>query len=349
MHQTKRVRNFLTQPSSYIRAFLLCFLLLGSQLSVFAGFMASVNAAGYSHGNGIIHPATNSHAKVTVANSPARMTQKHIGKTKPDGISKKAHLAGTKKHAIIADTTPTVDATVTATATATEIATATATATATETAIATPTDVAAVENGTPTPTATATTAPRLTIANYHVGTATAYQPGDHVAYMLEVSNLAGAGDESKPISIVDTLPTGLTGIAASGSGWTANQTNTTSPATITLTYNGAYPVAAGTKLSPAVLSGVLTSDAGPAFTNTATAYSPDGFNPAINTGYDTIAVQKTPVAGAVSAADPGSDPNSSTTSSTSTSADPDPSKDSATDPNADPMQMRVQLQTRSQL
>jgi uncharacterized repeat protein (TIGR01451 family)/fimbrial isopeptide formation D2 family protein len=59
----------------------------------------------------------------------------------------------------------------------------------------------------------------LTIAKTHTGNFTLGQSG--ATYTLTASNV-GTGDTNGNVTVVDTLPTGLTATAASGTGWTCN-------------------------------------------------------------------------------------------------------------------------------
>src|SRR5205085_511104 len=57
----------------------------------------------------------------------------------------------------------------------------------------------------------------LTVAKTHTGNFTQGQTG--ATYTITVSN-AGPGPTSSTVTVVDTLPTGLTATAISGTGWT---------------------------------------------------------------------------------------------------------------------------------
>ncbi len=116
-----------------------------------------------------------------------------------------------------------------------------------------------------------TTHPDLTIAKTVVG-GNAFQVGNSVSYHLQASstNVGGPVIASQAITVTDPLAAGLTNITATGSGWTYIVSATTSPATVTATYNGAYPVAPGTTLPLITITGTLTGAAINGLSNTAT-------------------------------------------------------------------------------
>jgi Beta-propeller repeat/Putative binding domain, N-terminal/NHL repeat len=84
----------------------------------------------------------------------------------------------------------------------------------------------------------------LSIVKTHAGT---FSPGQqNAAYAITVSNAAGSGPTSSPVTVMDLLPFGLTPVSMSGLGWTCQNTSCTrsdalnggaSYAPITLTVN----------------------------------------------------------------------------------------------------------------
>src|SRR5258705_218009 len=76
------------------------------------------------------------------------------------------------------------------------------------------------ETNTPNDTAIDVTAgtqgPGLTLTKTHVGTFTQGQAG--AAYTLTVANI-GAADTRGPVTVIDTLPAGLTATGIGGAGW----------------------------------------------------------------------------------------------------------------------------------
>ena len=66
-------------------------------------------------------------------------------------------------------------------------------------------------------TASVTHKPDMTIAKTHTGTWT--QGDANRDYTLTVSNIGYAPSSATTVTVVDTLPTGLTATAISGSGW----------------------------------------------------------------------------------------------------------------------------------
>jgi len=75
-------------------------------------------------------------------------------------------------------------------------------------------------NNTATFTSTVTSVPDLTISKSHTGNFTQQQTG--ATYTLRVLNIGSASTNGTQIKITDTLPTGLTPTAASGTGWTCS-------------------------------------------------------------------------------------------------------------------------------
>lgn len=122
-------------------------------------------------------------------------------------------------------------------------------------------------------TATITlTAPDLTIAKTHAGNFTQGQTG--ATYTIRATN-SGTATTSGAVSVVDTLPAGLTATALSGTGWSCTL------ATLTCTRSDA--LGAGASYNDLTLTVNVAANAGPSVTNTATV-SGGGES---NTGNDT--------------------------------------------------------------
>jgi uncharacterized repeat protein (TIGR01451 family) len=126
-----------------------------------------------------------------------------------------------------------------------------------------------------------------------------YQVGLPAIYTITASNGSSAGPvlDGDPIIISDSIPDGLSGLAATANtpaDWTVSLADTTSPTTMTATYTGAYPVAPGATLSSITLSGTLTAPSTPQLTNTATVTTPNDGNPDDDNGSNTISVLSIP-------------------------------------------------------
>jgi uncharacterized repeat protein (TIGR01451 family) len=138
--------------------------------------------------------------------------------------------------------------------------------------------------------------PDLTITN-PVPTGT-YEVGKPVTYTLTGSDVSTAGPvlAGDPITIIDTIPAGLTGITATGSStnWNIGVSATSGPATVTATYIGAYPVTPGMTLPPITVTGTLASAAVPTLSNTVTISTPRDSNTANNTAANTLPVAPQP-------------------------------------------------------
>jgi len=166
------------------------------------------------------------------------------------------------------------------------------------TAVSTETPVAgsptAVSTVTSSPTAAPTpVAPVLDITQSHTGTSDTFSVGDPIGFTINVSNRAGTGPESQPITLFSLLPVGLSNVTATGAQWHVSVSNTTSPTAVLATYVGVYPVAPGSVLPPLTISGTLTSAAGPAFTHTVIVSSSDYQNPTHSASYVTVTVAPT--------------------------------------------------------
>ena len=81
-------------------------------------------------------------------------------------------------------------------------------------------------------------APDLTVAATHTGNFKQGDTGD--TYTITVGN-AGDAATSGTVSLVDTLPGGLTATAMSGTGWTVNLRTLTATRSDALAAGGSYP------------------------------------------------------------------------------------------------------------
>ena len=101
--------------------------------------------------------------------------------------------------------------------------------------------------------------PDLTLTATHVGNFTPGDVGD--TYTITVSN-SGSGATTAAVSLVDTLPSGVTVTAMSGTGWTVNL------ATLTATCSDA--LAAGASYPALTITVNVAANAPASLTNTAT-------------------------------------------------------------------------------
>jgi len=114
------------------------------------------------------------------------------------------------------------------------------------------------------------TTPDLTISNNHTGNFSVGQTG--ATYTIAVSNV-GRGPTSGTVSVVDTLPSGLTATAIGGTGWTCTVG--------TLTCNRADAVAAGSSY-PAITLTVNVAANAPSFVTNVAIVSGGGETNATN-------------------------------------------------------------------
>jgi uncharacterized repeat protein (TIGR01451 family) len=106
--------------------------------------------------------------------------------------------------------------------------------------------------------------------------------GTSTNYTLTVTN-GGVDDEVGPVTVVDTLPAGLTLMSASGTGWTCSNLNSNGQTVVTCTQPG--PLKPGGRMTPLVIA--VTPTASGNYTNTATVSGKTGdSNPANNTATD---------------------------------------------------------------
>lgn len=133
--------------------------------------------------------------------------------------------------------------------------------------------------------------PDLSITKIHAGSG-AFLIGQTASYTLQVTDKVAAGPVviGQPITVNDTIPSGLSNVTADGgSSW-----NISGSSTITATYTGSYPVIPGANLAPITISGTLTNAAAPALANSATVTTPLDSNPSNNTSTDTLTISSPP-------------------------------------------------------
>jgi uncharacterized repeat protein (TIGR01451 family)/fimbrial isopeptide formation D2 family protein len=138
--------------------------------------------------------------------------------------------------------------------------------------------------------------PDIAVSKSHTGSFSQGQVG--AQYTLVASSTATSGAiSSGPITVTDTLPTGMTATAISGgASWSCVL------GTLTCTYSGTYPVTAGTVLPAITLTVNVASNAALSLTNTATVSTLTGETVVTNnTANDitTIIAVGVPVSGTV--------------------------------------------------
>ena len=121
----------------------------------------------------------------------------------------------------------------------------------------------------------------LTIGASHTGQ---FRQGDSADnYAITVNN-AGAGATSGAVTVTDTLPTGLTPTAASGTGWTTSL----SGQTVTATRSDA--LAGGASYPPLTVTVRVENNANPSVTNTVTVSGGGELNTTNDTASDVTAI-----------------------------------------------------------
>ena len=162
------------------------------------------------------------------------------------------------------------------------------TLTATATVTSNAADPVAADNSATT-TTTVTSSADVSIAKSHIGSFTA---GSTASYLLTVTN-SGPSPANAPTTVTDTLPAGLTYVAASGSGWACSATGQV------VTCTRSTPLASGAT-STLVLTVDVAATAAASVTNTASVSSASSDpNPANNTATDTATVDNSGVSGTV--------------------------------------------------
>src|SRR5262249_5343178 len=126
-------------------------------------------------------------------------------------------------------------------------------------------------------TVSVTAMPDLTILKTHSGSAFQGQTG--FAYTMTVTNF-GSGPTSGLVTVTDTLPTGMTPTAASGTGWNCQIAG----ATVTCTRSDA--LAFGSSYPAIALTVNVAGNAPASITNTATVSGGGEVNTANDSGSD---------------------------------------------------------------
>src|SRR6185369_8377450 len=121
--------------------------------------------------------------------------------------------------------------------------------------------------------------PDLTLAKSHSGTFTQGQVG--ATYTLTVSN-AGGAVSSGTVTVVDTLPGGLTATALSGAGWSC--------AVSSLTCTRSDSLAAGASFAAITLTVNVAGNAPSSVTNTATVSGGGEVNTSNDSASDVTAI-----------------------------------------------------------
>jgi uncharacterized repeat protein (TIGR01451 family) len=107
--------------------------------------------------------------------------------------------------------------------------------------------------------------------------------GSTSTYTLTVTN-NGVDIETGPVTVVDTLPAGLSLVSASGAGWKCSNVQNNGQTVVTCTQDG--PVAVNAQMTPLVIA--VTPTAAGTYTNTATVSGKVGDSkPSNNTAADT--------------------------------------------------------------
>jgi FG-GAP-like repeat len=121
-----------------------------------------------------------------------------------------------------------------------------------------------------TPIPTPGVLPDLAIQNTYAGGNTSYV-GLTVTKTLTVSVMPDSSLITSPtyIRVVDTIPTGLSNVVATGTGWFITVTASTSPSLVSAIYNGSYPLGPGTNFPPITITGTVNTSAGSSVTDTA--------------------------------------------------------------------------------
>jgi uncharacterized repeat protein (TIGR01451 family) len=137
-------------------------------------------------------------------------------------------------------------------------------------------------NGANDPTTTAPlppVPPDLSLSKSHDGE---LQPGANAVYRLRVSNATDAGATSGAVSVVDTLPAGMTFASAAGEGWGCAAVDQA----ITCTHPG--PLAPGASLPDLLLTVSLAADLVGSIVNNAAVSTANETNGGNNTASDTV-------------------------------------------------------------
>jgi len=120
----------------------------------------------------------------------------------------------------------------------------------------------------------------MTVTSAHTGNFTQGQVG--ASYALTVSDVAGAGQVVGTVTVVDTLPAGLTATAMSGTGWTCTVATATCTASGILGGGSSYP--------PITLTVNVSSGAAASVANSVTVSGGGETNTANDTGTDVTTI-----------------------------------------------------------
>lgn len=124
--------------------------------------------------------------------------------------------------------------------------------------------------------------PDLTLAQARSGPVAA---GTSLAYTLTATNLAGNGTTSRAITLVDTLPSGLAYVSASGTSWSCGQ----NAGVVVCLYTGPA-VGAGVALPAVVINTTVQTSAPSSITNVATVTTANDADRSNNSSSDTATV-----------------------------------------------------------
>ena len=144
-------------------------------------------------------------------------------------------------------------------------------------------DVNGANNTASDPTTITAVPPDLSIAKTHVGNFSQGQVG--ATYTITVAN-SGTGPSAGTVTVVDTLPAGLTATAISGGGWTCTL------ATLTCTRSDA--LAASASYPSITVTVNVAANAAASVTNTATVSGGGDTNAANNTASDPTTITAQP-------------------------------------------------------
>jgi uncharacterized repeat protein (TIGR01451 family) len=115
--------------------------------------------------------------------------------------------------------------------------------------------------------------PILSIAKSHTGNFTLGQSG--AAYTMTVSNLAAAAPTSGTVTVTEAVPTGLTLVSMTGTGWTCPSSGTTCTRSDVLAAGASYPAIAVAVNVAANAPGSVTNQAGVSGGGSGTAVAGD--------------------------------------------------------------------------
>ena len=121
--------------------------------------------------------------------------------------------------------------------------------------------------------------PDVTISNSHTGNF--YQGQTDAQYSLTVTNV-GTATTTGTITVVDTLPAGLTATAIAGGNWTCTLA--------TLTCNYPFPVSAGAGTSPVIVTVTVANNASTPLVNSATISGGGDVNGGNNSATDSTVI-----------------------------------------------------------